>query len=30
MEHLTRMAAEPEGLTQRNEVRYTTATAAVS
>ena len=30
IEHLTRMAAEPEALTQRNEVRYTTATAAVS
>lgn len=29
LEHLTRMAAEPAGLTQRNEVRYTTATASV-
>ena len=28
MEHLTRMAAEPEGLTQRNQVRYTTAVAS--
>ena len=28
LEHLTRMAAEPEGLTQRNEVRYTTAVAS--
>jgi ubiquinone/menaquinone biosynthesis C-methylase UbiE len=28
LEHLTRMAAEPEGLAQRNEVRYTTAVAS--
>jgi hypothetical protein len=27
MEQLTRMAAEPEGLTQRNQVRYTRAAA---
>jgi ubiquinone/menaquinone biosynthesis C-methylase UbiE len=27
MEHLTRMAVEREGLTQRNQVRYTTAAA---
>ena len=27
-EHLHRMAAEPEGLTQRNQVRYTTAVAS--
>jgi ubiquinone/menaquinone biosynthesis C-methylase UbiE len=27
LEHLTRMAAEPGGLAQRNEVRYTTAVA---
>jgi len=27
LKHLTRMATEPEGLQQRNEVRYTTALA---